>query len=173
MANRRKIGRKSIESSGSKISHPLRPAVVQLIRENQYNQEGCGSGGTGRRARLRILWGNTRGGSSPLSRTNAQHCLCRRESKCVQESMVEILRGAEPRAPQNDNRSLGWVDCGQNPLNSIPGFEFWPSLLQWLFEIVADENVVVFPTHAERRLVTRADVNAAAPILGILQAPLQ
>src|ERR1700739_3205970 len=28
-----------------------------------------GSGGTGRRARLRILWGNTRGGSSPLSRT--------------------------------------------------------------------------------------------------------
>ena len=29
----------------------------------------CGSGGTGRRARLRILWGNTRGGSSPLSRT--------------------------------------------------------------------------------------------------------
>ena len=30
----------------------------------------CGSGGTGRRARLRILWGNARGGSSPLSRTN-------------------------------------------------------------------------------------------------------
>src|SRR5882724_8652287 len=29
----------------------------------------CGSGGTGRRARLRILWGNTRGGSTPLSRT--------------------------------------------------------------------------------------------------------
>src|SRR5579859_3482661 len=29
----------------------------------------CGSGGTGRRARLRILWVNPRGGSSPLSRT--------------------------------------------------------------------------------------------------------
>ena len=29
----------------------------------------CGSGGTGRRARLRILWLKGRGGSSPLSRT--------------------------------------------------------------------------------------------------------
>src|SRR5262249_17776525 len=29
----------------------------------------CGSGGTGRRARPRIFWGNTRGGSSPLSPT--------------------------------------------------------------------------------------------------------
>ena len=30
----------------------------------------CGSGGTGRRATLRALWGKPRGGSSPLCRTN-------------------------------------------------------------------------------------------------------
>ena len=35
-----------------------------------------GSGGTGRRARLRILWGNTRGGSSPLSRTKSCGLAC-------------------------------------------------------------------------------------------------
>ena len=29
----------------------------------------CGRGGIGRRAALRSLWGNTRGGSSPLDRT--------------------------------------------------------------------------------------------------------
>src|ERR1700751_3518303 len=40
--------------------------------ERLYNQrycQRCGSGGTGRRARLRILWPKNRGGSSPLSRT--------------------------------------------------------------------------------------------------------
>ena len=32
-------------------------------------QGQCGRGGIGRRAALRSLWGNTRGGSSPLDRT--------------------------------------------------------------------------------------------------------
>ncbi len=30
----------------------------------------CGRGGIGRRARFRFLWGQPRGGSSPLDRTN-------------------------------------------------------------------------------------------------------
>ena len=46
-------------------------------RECKYHKNvRCGSGGTGRRARLRILWGNTRGGSSPLSRTNRMNPAC-------------------------------------------------------------------------------------------------
>jgi hypothetical protein len=33
-------------------------------------RDHCGSGGTGRRARLRILWPKGRGGSTPSFRTN-------------------------------------------------------------------------------------------------------
>lgn len=40
----------------------------------------CGRGGIGRRAALRSLWGNTRGSSSLLDRTNPAECqICTRE----------------------------------------------------------------------------------------------
>ena len=49
----------------------------------------CGSGGTGRRARLRILWGNTRGGSNPLSRTNTDRLL-RKSTDTRTESQLSL-----------------------------------------------------------------------------------
>ena len=68
---------------GLKLTEPancdLRPhdfwrmAAKNLLRLDvkwQCITSSCGSGGTGRRARLRILWPKNRGGSSPLSRTN-------------------------------------------------------------------------------------------------------
>jgi hypothetical protein len=41
-------------------------AVGKLVEWRDH----CGSGGTGRRARLRILWPKGRGGSNPSFRTN-------------------------------------------------------------------------------------------------------
>src|SRR5262249_48933186 len=44
--------------------------VPRLKTSNAFvSKQQCGCGGTGRRAGLRSLWGNTRGGSSPLIRT--------------------------------------------------------------------------------------------------------
>ena len=57
----------STKRAGTK---PAVSSMWQKRREPEYHKKNrCGSGGTGRRARLRILWGNTRGGSTPLSRT--------------------------------------------------------------------------------------------------------
>ena len=49
--------------------------VAQLVAATTFSlfwflDQVCAGGGTGRRAGLRILWGKTRGGSSPLPRTN-------------------------------------------------------------------------------------------------------
>src|SRR5690349_20966657 len=54
------------------------PAVRGLSSKSRWNREAAlakieaprGSGGTGRRARLRILWPKGRGGSNPSFRTN-------------------------------------------------------------------------------------------------------
>ena len=46
-------------------------------------------------------------------------------------------------------------------------------MLQWGFEIVAEQDVVVFPAHAEGRIVTGADIDAATPILRTFKIPLQ
>src|SRR5216683_6235877 len=45
------------------------PAIARLHAVVEWNHH-CGSGGTGRRARLRILWPKGRGGSNPSFRTN-------------------------------------------------------------------------------------------------------
>src|SRR5208283_4005477 len=51
--------------------NPHPPPVWSRPTQSKYHQYyRCGSGGTGRRARLRILWPKGRGGTTPLSRTN-------------------------------------------------------------------------------------------------------
>src|SRR5260370_30663917 len=45
------------------------PAIARLHAVVEWKHH-CGSGGTGRRARLRILWPKGRGGSNPSFRTN-------------------------------------------------------------------------------------------------------
>jgi hypothetical protein len=54
----------------SKNGESLVSGLLVEGRKCRCKQMG-GSGGTGRRARLRILWPKNRGGSSPLSRTTS------------------------------------------------------------------------------------------------------
>src|SRR5271157_1176605 len=60
-----------IRFSSSGFQHnPHPPPVWSRPTQSKYHQYyRCGSGGTGRSARLRILWPKGRGGSTPLSRT--------------------------------------------------------------------------------------------------------
>ena len=51
---------------------PVQSSGWRLGADSRYiGEDHCGSGGTGRRARLRILWPKGRGGSNPSFRTNS------------------------------------------------------------------------------------------------------
>src|SRR6267142_4373519 len=76
-------------SPPSLIQHHRQPAGGGKALEGLENRSGaailkpvewrhqCGSGGTGRRARLRILWPKGRGGSNPSSRTSSYLIPCK------------------------------------------------------------------------------------------------
>ena len=74
-------------------------------------QGQCGSGGIGRRAALRSLWGNTRGSSSLLGRTNI--------NQLEQSSFIRHIKAGLLYNPQfilMDWWSFLLIVCGQKGL---------------------------------------------------------
>ena len=74
-----------------------------------YTQEYRGSGGTGRRAGLRILWPKGRGGSTPSFRT-----------KVSDQENLSCLPGARRGATKR-----------VNPLDDLAGVSLFPSYLKF------------------------------------------
>src|SRR5208337_4821065 len=70
-------------------------------------------------------------------------------------------------------RQLRVLSTGRAGQRSIPNLKLRPRFRKRNLQIVADQDVIVFPTHAVIRCNPRSFLHTAAPILGILHVPLQ